>query len=76
MDHLCREPLCVNPDHLEPVTQRENLRRAERTKLSPEKAGEMRGVATARPELTQAQVGSLFGVAPSTVGEVLGGQRW
>lgn len=27
LDHLCRTPLCCNPDHLEPVTQRENLRR-------------------------------------------------
>lgn len=24
IDHLCRVPLCVNPDHLEPVTIREN----------------------------------------------------
>lgn len=28
LDHLCRNPSCVNPDHLEPVTQAENLRRA------------------------------------------------
>jgi hypothetical protein len=27
LDHLCRTPLCVNPDHLEPVTQRENVLR-------------------------------------------------
>lgn len=27
IDHLCRNPSCVNPDHLEPVTQRENIRR-------------------------------------------------
>lgn len=27
LDHLCRNPRCVNPDHLEPVTQRENLLR-------------------------------------------------
>src|SRR5215472_6923837 len=27
LDHLCRTPLCVNPDHLEPVTKRENERR-------------------------------------------------
>ena len=28
LDHLCRNPRCVNPDHLEPVTHRENLRRS------------------------------------------------
>lgn len=27
LDHLCRTPLCVNPDHLEPVTRAENMRR-------------------------------------------------
>ena len=27
IDHLCRVRLCVNPDHLEPVTNAENLRR-------------------------------------------------
>lgn len=28
IDHLCRVPPCVNPAHLEPVTQAENTRRA------------------------------------------------
>jgi hypothetical protein len=27
LDHLCRNRRCVNPDHLEPVTRRENVRR-------------------------------------------------
>lgn len=27
IDHLCRTKACVNPDHLEPVTQGENVRR-------------------------------------------------
>lgn len=27
LDHLCRNTLCLNPEHLEPVTKRENLRR-------------------------------------------------
>lgn len=25
LDHLCRQRSCVNPDHLEPVTRRENV---------------------------------------------------
>lgn len=28
LDHLCRTPACVNPEHLEPVTHAENVRRA------------------------------------------------
>ena len=27
IDHLCRTPMCVRPDHLEPVTHVENMRR-------------------------------------------------
>ena len=29
LDHLCRVRECVNPAHLEPVTQQENIRRGE-----------------------------------------------
>lgn len=28
LDHLCRNRLCVNPAHMEPVTHGENMRRA------------------------------------------------
>src|SRR5262245_12493041 len=27
LDHLCRNRICVNPDHLEPVSRRENILR-------------------------------------------------
>lgn len=27
LDHLCENPACINPEHLEPVTKAENMRR-------------------------------------------------
>lgn len=32
IDHLCRTPLCINPDHMEAVTPAENSRRANANK--------------------------------------------
>jgi len=29
IDHLCRNRLCVNPEHMEPVTHAENMRRGQ-----------------------------------------------
>lgn len=34
LDHLCQNKVCVNPDHLEPVTHQENIRRGMLTKRS------------------------------------------
>jgi predicted XRE-type DNA-binding protein len=34
LDHLCRVPACCNPDHLEPVSHRENVRRGNSAKIT------------------------------------------
>ena len=34
IDHLCRNPSCVNPEHLEPVSHAENVRRGLRGALT------------------------------------------
>lgn len=33
IDHLCRNRACINPDHMEPVTNAENLRRGARGRM-------------------------------------------
>ena len=48
LDHLCRRRACVNPDHLEPVTRRQNLLRSPITAASLHRAGRDCGVPTCR----------------------------
>lgn len=37
IDHLCRVRCCINPDHLEPVTHQENVRRGDGGKFWTER---------------------------------------
>lgn len=39
LDHLCRVRCCVNPEHLEPVTRKENCRRSPLIGRSPGSRG-------------------------------------
>ena len=45
LDHLCRNPACCRPSHLEPVTSGENTRRGNAGKHWAEKRGEVSDVA-------------------------------
>jgi hypothetical protein len=65
LDHLCEVPACVNPDHLEPVTCRENLRRGRSTRLNLEEVRELVQRRLAGEAATA--LGKEFGVDPSHV---------
>lgn len=73
LDHLCRNRLCVNPEHLEPVTHKENCLRGSNTKLTAEDVREIRKL---KGTMTQRKIGEQFGVTHTTIGYIFSGKRW
>lgn len=73
LDHLCRNPSCVNPDHLEPVTNAENLRRGTRTKLSHARVAEIKSLART---VSRRELAERYGVDKSTICRILNGKAW
>ncbi len=70
----CRNPLCVNSDHLELITVRDVTRRTSRVKLTPDSVREIRTMVATLT--TQRSVAAYFGVSESTVSRVLSRERW
>jgi hypothetical protein len=73
LDHLCRNPSCVNPAHLEPVTHVENVRRGATPKLTMQKADQIRLLL---PTMTNVEIGRRFGVSAGTISAVRTGRTW
>lgn len=73
LDHLCRNRACVNPDHLEVVTQAENVRRGRGCKLNLEKAEQIRRASETMP---QKEVAERFGVDAAMVSRIVHGKQW
>lgn len=75
LDHLCRDRACVNVDHLEVVTQAENVRRGNRAKLSYSKVLEIRDMYN-NSKISQKVLGLLFNVGPWEISKVVNYKRW
>jgi hypothetical protein len=71
LDHLCRNPSCVNPEHLEPVTHAVNMQRGSNARLTVYQVREIRVSAESGPALAQR-----FGVGTSTVYAIRNGKSW
>lgn len=71
LDHLCRERSCVRPDHLEVVTQAENVRRGRRAKLTVHQVHEIR-----KSGATQKVLARRYGISPSQVSRIKRGKSW
>jgi hypothetical protein len=72
IDHLCRVRVCCNPEHLEAVTQAENVRRSGTAKLTHEQVKEIRKLAHA----DTAKVAERFGVQPASIANIWNGRTW
>lgn len=71
LDHLCRTPGCVNPDHLEPVTRQENVRRGLRAKLTWDAVRHIRS-----SSMSNKRIAAVYGVSPSNVCNIRAGRAW
>jgi len=74
IDHLCKVHSCVNPDHLEAVTNKENIRRGEKTKLNAEKVRLIREMRATG--LSGYKIAAAIGVGNAIVYQVINGTRW
>lgn len=74
LDHLCRRPLCVNVDHLEPVTHAENLRRGAGAKLTAEQASDIKYLREAG--WNAGAIAGVYGVSERHVYNIAKGQNW
>lgn len=74
LDHLCRVPACVNPDHLEVVTNAENVRRGKSTPLTPEQVAIIK--ATPRTYGSGRELAKRFGVSDACISAIRSGQTW
>ena len=70
IDHLCRVRACVNPDHLEPVTNLENCHRGVKRLLSWEDVQAIRS-----SSLPNIEIAKEFGVAATYIGQIRLGRR-
>lgn len=74
IDHLCRIKLCVNPAHLEAVTQEVNVQRGRCARLKPEQVREI--LAIDRKDATNRALGERYGVNETTISLIRRGKTW
>jgi hypothetical protein len=71
LDHLCRQPLCCNPAHLEVVTNAENVRRGRATRLTADDVRAIRASTESNVALA-----ARYGVGDSHVSHIRLGRAW
>ncbi len=74
LDHTCRIRSCLNPQHLEPVTNEINSQRGETAKLNPEAVIQIREYSAAGA--SQMSLARQYDVSHKAIQKVLAGESW
>jgi hypothetical protein len=74
LDHLCRVRDCVNPAHMEPVTEAENVRRGKTAKITMAVAQDIRARIAAGER--QADIARLVDVSQQVVCDIKKNRSW
>lgn len=75
LDHLCRNRKCVNPDHLEPVTQAVNIRRGRVAKMDEQSVLAIRA-AFAKGGTNYNQLAKQYDVTLGCIKKIVLHQTW
>jgi hypothetical protein len=75
LDHRCENPRCVNPDHLEPTTTAENVRRSKRCKVTIAIANEIRA-RYAQGDISQHALARQYPLSQTMISHIVNNLAW
>lgn len=75
LDHKCKNRGCVNPEHLEPVSRAENVRRGKSAKVTWEQVFEIRKLYTLGG-ITQAELSKKYSLSVSIIHYIVRYKTW
>lgn len=76
IDHICGVRHCVNPAHLEPVTQQTNNRRSSRVTLTESDVREIKACAVGRKYGDGVKLGVKYGVSGAVISKIWNCATW